>query len=153
MAEWGQCRKLTLYTSKCEVAFFTYNSKEARWQPAVQLDGTTLTTTSLPKIHGVTIDKAPSFVPHVAAVVSKASNRCRVLASLTSITGQLKTTPLEALRIEAGVPSIATQAQQQAAVAHRLPTNHPRRTLLDEPCRHRLKRPSWRSTAKALTSR
>ncbi len=34
-----------------------------------------------------------------------------------SITGQLKTTPLEALRIEAGVPSITTQAQEQAAVA------------------------------------
>ncbi len=37
--------------------------------------------------------------------------------------------------------------------AHRLPTNHPRRTLLQEPCRHRLKRPSWRSMAKTLTSR
>ncbi len=49
------------------------------------------------------------------------------------------------------------QVQQQAAVAykkaHRLPTNHPRRTLLEEPCRHRLKRPSWRSTAKTLTNR
>ncbi len=33
---------------------------------------------------GVTIDRALSFGPHVAAVVSKASNRCRVLASLTS---------------------------------------------------------------------
>ncbi len=77
--------------------------------------------------------------------------------ALPIITGQLKATPLEALRIEAGVPSIAKQAQHQAAVAyekaHRLPTNNPRRTLLDEPCRHRLKRPSWRTTAKALTSR
>ncbi len=37
--------------------------------------------------------------------------------------------------------------------AHRLPTNHPRRTRLEEPCRQRLKRPSWRSTAKGLTNR
>ncbi len=48
----------------------------ARW--------TTLNTTSLPKFLEVTIDRALSFGPHVAAVVSKASNRCRVLASLTS---------------------------------------------------------------------
>ncbi len=39
---------------------------------------------SLPKFLGVIIDRALSFGPHVAAVVSKASNRCRVLASLTS---------------------------------------------------------------------
>ncbi len=77
--------------------------------------------------------------------------------ALRIITGQLKTTPLEALRIEAGVQNIATHAEQHAAVAyekaHRLPTNHPRRTLLEEPCRHRLKRPSCRSTANALVNR
>ncbi len=83
VAEWSRCRKLTLNTSKCKVAFFTNNSKEVRWQPSLQLDGATLNTTSLPKFLGVTIDRALSFGPHVAAVVSKASNRCRVLASLT----------------------------------------------------------------------
>ncbi len=57
-------------------AFFTNNLKEARWQPSLQLDGTTLNTTSLPKFLGVTIDRALSFGLHVAAVVSKASNRC-----------------------------------------------------------------------------
>ncbi len=76
--------------------------------------------------------------------------------SWNAATGQLKTTPLEALRIEVGVLRIATQAKQQAAVAyekaHRLPMNHSRRTLLEEPCRNRLKRPSKRSTAKALTN-
>ncbi len=40
VAEWSRFRKLTLNTSKCEVTFFTNNSKEARWQPSVQLDGT-----------------------------------------------------------------------------------------------------------------
>ncbi len=82
--------------------------------------------------------------------------RCQNRA-LRIITGQVIITLLEALRIEAGVPSIASQAQHQAAVAyekaHRLPMNHPRRTVLEEPRRHRLKRPSWRSTIKALTTR
>ncbi len=59
--------------------------------------------------------------------------------------------------MEAGVLSIAAKAQQQAAVAYEnapyLPTNHPCRTLLEEPCSHRLKRPSWRSAAKVLMNR
>ncbi len=59
--------------------------------------------------------------------------------------------------MEAGVLSIAAKAQQQAAVAYekapRLPTNHPCRALLEEPCRHRLKRLSWSSAAKALMNR
>ncbi len=59
--------------------------------------------------------------------------------------------------MEVGVTGIAAQAQQQAAVAykkaHRLPTNHPRGTLLEELCRHRLKRTCWCSAAKALMSR
>ncbi len=168
VTKWSRCSKLTINTSRCEVAFYTYNSKEARWQSSVQIDGTTLSTTSLPKFLGVTIARALSVGPHVTAVVSKASNRCRVLALITSkrwgwrkdqllmvyralhrsvincaapawqpwlaptrlnqlercqnralriITRQLKITPIEALRIEAGVPSIATLAQRQAAVA------------------------------------
>ncbi len=59
--------------------------------------------------------------------------------------------------MEVGVPSITTKAQQQATVAyekaHCFPTNHLRRTLLEEPCRHRLKQLSWRSTAKAPMNR
>ncbi len=199
VAEWSRRRNLILNASIFEVAFFAKNSKEAHWQPSKQLDGASLNTTSRPKLLGVTIGRALSFGPHVAAVVSKTSYRCRVLASLTfkklgleekstpqGLSGpsshcyQLRcsslatlagpnpigpartlpkqssphhhrtaqTTPLDAFRIDTGVPSIATQAQQQTVVAyekaHRLPTNHPHRTLLEEPCRRRLKRPSWR---------
>ncbi len=78
-------------------------------------------------------------------------------AALRVITGQLKIIPLEAFRMEAGVPSIALHAQQQAAMAydkaHRLPTNQAGRKLLDEPCRQRMKRPGWCSMAKALVNR
>ncbi len=80
VAEWSRCHEFTLNASKCEVAFFTNNSKEARWHPSLQLEGTALHTTSLPKFLEVTIDRALSFGPHVAAVVSKHPNRCRVLA-------------------------------------------------------------------------
>ncbi len=48
VTEWSRCRKLTLNASKCEVAFFTNNSKEARWQPSLKLDEDLLNTTSLP---------------------------------------------------------------------------------------------------------
>ncbi len=65
------------------------------------------------------------------------------------ITRQLKTTPLGVLRMEARVPSILTRAQQQAAAAYEkarcLLPNHPHRTLIEVPCCHRLKRPSWLS--------
>ncbi len=39
VAEWSRRHKLTLNTRKSEVAFFTNNSKEARWQTSVQLNG------------------------------------------------------------------------------------------------------------------
>ncbi len=51
---------------------------------SLQLGGALIGTTSLPKFLGVTIDRALFFGPHVAAIFSKASNKCRVLASLTS---------------------------------------------------------------------
>ncbi len=82
VVEWIRSHKLTLNASKCEVAFFT-NSKETRWQPSLQLDGSAFNITSLPKFLRVTIDKALSFGPHVG-VVSKAPNRCRAVASLIS---------------------------------------------------------------------
>ncbi len=59
--------------------------------------------------------------------------------------------------MKAGVTSITTQVQQQATVvyqkARHLPTNHPHRTLLEKPCHPKLKRPNWRSVAKALVCR
>ncbi len=69
VAEWSRHRKLTLNASKREVAFFISSLKKARWQPSLQLDGTPLNTTSLPKFLIVTTNRALSFGPHV---VSKA---------------------------------------------------------------------------------
>ncbi len=35
VAGWCRRRKLALIFSKCDVAFFAYNSKKARWQPSL----------------------------------------------------------------------------------------------------------------------
>ncbi len=84
VAECSRCHKLTLNASKCKVVFFTNNSKEVHWQPSLQLDGAPINTTSVAKFLGVTIGRALSSRPYVAAVVFKASNRCQILASPTS---------------------------------------------------------------------
>ncbi len=78
-----QCSWRHKLTLKCEVAFFSKNSKVARLQLPLQLDGSSLNTAPLPKFLGVTIDRAVSFGLHVAAVYSKAPDRCQALASLT----------------------------------------------------------------------
>ncbi len=75
---------MTLNTEKCEVAFFTSNLHEARWQPTIHLEGQPLRFTPLPKLLGVTLDRALSFGQHIANITAKAAGRCRVLTSLTS---------------------------------------------------------------------
>ncbi len=76
VAEWSRRCKSTINASKCEVAFFINNSREARWQPLLQLEGALLNPTSLPKFLGVAIGRDLSFGPYVAAVVSKGSCCC-----------------------------------------------------------------------------
>ncbi len=75
---------MTLNTEKCEVAFFTSNLHEAGWQPTIHLEGQPLRFTPLPKLLGVTRDRALSFGQHIANIAAKAAGRCRVLNSLTS---------------------------------------------------------------------
>jgi ribonuclease HI len=65
-------------------------------------------------------------------------NKC-----LRLITGQGKSTPLEALRLEANVPSLASVIKanciRSREKALRLPANHPRRKALDDVAPQRLK--------------
>ncbi len=79
VAEWSR-----QHTEKCEVAFFTSNLHEARWQPTIHLEGQPLRFTPLPKLLRVTLDRALSFGQHIANITAKAAGRCRVLTSLTS---------------------------------------------------------------------
>ncbi len=84
VAEWSRQHKMTLNTEKCEVAFFTSNMHEARWQPTIHLEGQPLRFTPLPKLLGVTLDRALSFGQHITNITAKDAGRCRVLTSLTS---------------------------------------------------------------------
>ncbi len=67
------------------------------------------------------------------------------------LTGQLKSTPVETLRREAGICSIATTSKRASALSYEK-AQHPRRQILAAPSRHHLKRPNWRSAAQASTS-
>ena len=75
---------------------------------------------------------------------------------LRSITGQTRSTPVEALRLEAGTPSYSTISRRLTLTSYekaaRLPRGHPRRELYEHPVPKRNKRNSWRSTGKHLAS-
>ena len=75
---------------------------------------------------------------------------------LRAITGQTRSTPVEALRLEAGVPSYATTSRRLILTSYekaaRLPRGHPRRELYNNPVPKRNKRNSWRSTGMKLAS-
>ncbi len=72
VAEKSQCHKVTLNAS----ALLTNKSKEARCQYFMQHNESPFNTAQLPNLFGVTFDRPLSFGPHVAAVVSKDSNKC-----------------------------------------------------------------------------
>ena len=77
--------------------------------------------------------------------------------ALRLITGQHHSTPVEALRLEAGVNSCETNRDRQCVIAYekalRLPTDHPRRTLAEGKVTHRIKtKSSWRRSAEGLAA-
>ena len=82
-------------------------------------------------------------------VLDKAQNR-----GLRCVTGQFSSTPVEALRLEAGFQSADCYARRETALAWeksiRLPQAHPRSSLALSRVRHRLARSSWREKAIAL---
>ncbi len=84
VAEWRRHHKMTFNTEKCEVAFFTSNLHEARWQQTIYLEGQPIRLIPLPKLLGVTLDHAISFGLHVEKIAAKPAFRRRALTSLTS---------------------------------------------------------------------
>ena len=76
--------------------------------------------------------------------------------ALRLITGQYRSTPLEALRLEAGVQSYTTQSKRLLLTASekalRSPQDHPRRLAVEGAVAHRLARPSFRTRTEDLKS-
>ena len=70
------------------------------------------------------------------------------------MTGQAKTTPVEALRAEAGVCSYKIVSNRLCVTAHekavRLPSDHPKNLAVHGSNQHRLQRSSWREQATLL---
>ncbi len=84
VTDWSASKKIVLNADKCEVTFFSTNSHEANWQPTITANSTRLHHHPLPKFLGVTLDRLLTFGPHIQSISTKASARCRVIASLTS---------------------------------------------------------------------
>lgn len=84
---------------------------------------------------------AAAWQPWLAKTIMEKLERCQNRA-LRLITGQLKTTPLEALRLEAGIPSYKTTSRRLTAKAYekslRLPLSNPRHQLMTSNVRQRL---------------
>ena len=76
--------------------------------------------------------------------------------ALRAITGQLISTPVEALRLEAGIQSYDTHSKRLLArsweKALRCPADHPRRATADESVDRRTTASCWRSSALSLLS-
>jgi ribonuclease HI len=72
-------------------------------------------------------------------------------AALRLLTGQLRSSPLEALRAQVGLPSYQTHSRRLCAIAYekalRLPETHPRRIAMSGAVRERLKRNNLRRIA------
>ena len=83
----------------------------------------------------------PWLSESAVGTLDRAQNKC-----LRLITGQHATTPIEALRCEAGVPAVSTTMRRKAALALekslRLQPTNPRRAILLSPIAHRTKRRS-----------
>ena len=89
----------------------------------------------------------PWLAPSSLDVLTRAQNR-----ALRLVTGQCRTTPVEALALEAGVPQYPTVARRLCVTsfekALRLSAGHPRRVAAEGAVPHRLKRSSsWRREA------
>jgi len=77
--------------------------------------------------------------------------------ALRHITGQMRSSPVEALRAESGVCSYKTTSQRLTLSAEeravRCPDDHPCKLTMENTVRHRLVRSSFRSTAKELEAK
>ena len=57
VSDWSEGVRLSLSVSKCEVAFFSSSTHEAKFVPQVALRGTPLRVTEAPVFLGVTLDR------------------------------------------------------------------------------------------------
>ena len=202
---WSREKKLTLNLKKCEVSFFSPDSREASWEPQVRVEGRQLPFNPNPVFLGVQYNRTLSFRPQAERVARGLMGDSRLLAAignqewgwrggllrrvyqavslgkigycgaawqpwlaptsvnllesaqnrcLRAITGLHLSSPVEALRKEAGIPSVHTSIRRSTARAWerslRLPESALRRQLADRQVRQRTTiRGNWRVLVRA----
>ena len=84
MAEWSKDWKLSLSPGKCETSFFSTYTKEAKWQPKIQIDETILPFNPTPKFLGLTYDRQLTFKDHCQNIKSKIQNKTRAIRKVAN---------------------------------------------------------------------
>ena len=79
---WSREHNLNLNLSKCEVSFFSTDTKEAKWQPTVEVDGFHLKFNATPVFLGVKYDRMLTFRPQALEVAAKVVSGSRILGAL-----------------------------------------------------------------------
>ena len=137
------CKKAT---SRCRV-LACLATKEWGWQK------NTMKKVYISLIRSCLDFAAPAWQPWLSATRFQCLEATQNKA-LRIMTGQAKTTPVEALRAEAGVCSYKTVSNRLCVRAHekaiRLPADHPKNLALCGNNQHRLQRSSWREQASCL---
>ena len=83
LSQWSRQSKLCLNFDKCECTFFSTDTHEASFVPAVQVQGRQLKFNPTPRFLGVTYDRTLSFRSHIDNVCNTIHSRCRMLSVLT----------------------------------------------------------------------
>ena len=97
--------------------------------------------------------KVATWLLWVSSSTTEKLEKCQRFAG-RSITGQVKTTPVEAILAEANLPKIGTKATQLCAIAlkksKRIAPKNPRHQIAEQSSHQRTKKPSWRTKARAV---
>ena len=83
VVDWCAKWKLRLNASKSEVSFFSNWTKDAKWEPTININNTPIKFEPNPVLLGVTLDRQLTFSPHTAIVAERVSNKAKLLAALS----------------------------------------------------------------------
>ena len=167
VVSWSQQACLTLNAAKCEVAFFSLDNAEAQWRPQITINGVQQSCTSPSTFLGVTYDRRMTLLHNIATQRSVAEHAAAAwtpwlsssnieklertqLQAARAITHHVRSTPTEAVLYEADHPwfehRLKTLCVLQANKWNSLDFEDPRRVVLNDSVRLRLRRPEWRTT-------
>jgi len=206
---WSKEWRLTLNSSKSEVATFTTSTKEVnRWMPNIKINGEAVPFVKNPRLLGVYLDCMLSFGFHTKYVTREAAKKLRLIARVSNttwgwqrddlkklyfslpkskmdyaaagwqpwlsdtnielldrvqnqairlITGQMKSSPVDSLRFEAGLDPYSAHVERMclrsSEKALRKPKDHPLRETAELAVKPKGNRRSWKARTDALGER